>query len=618
MFKKAFLTVFALISLSLAGCGEAEDKIRIGSKNFGESRVLAEMMAAVVREQGLAVDGVVEYANTQTILEALKRGDIDAYPEYNGTGLVMLGQAPLTDGDAALARVKEVYEPLGISWRKRFGFANNYGLAMLPARVAELDVETMSDLAGISDQVTLGIEDDFDSRPLDGLTPMTQRYGFEFASVEEVSLSERGRLYDMLLDGEVDVIEVFTTDGQLADFGLTLLEDDLSFFPVYQATPVVRQDSLTAHPRLGEALDALGGTFDAAGMQELNRKVDLEGRSPGAVARDALARAGLVEAGAVEAEEPLKITAVPASAENELASDALRAARKAFSGRGVEVIANASPLDQVASGGSRLALVGTESFFDFSKPAPVRDNRFEALAAIGSNAIHLVSKGDTEGVSSLDQAKTIAVGPEGSASHRLGGVLIKGLGLSAELVPQPGGSVSDLVGAVAGDADVAVIPAPVGDRAVALAFSENVLRLLPVEGWSGGANLVRYPFLRATRVPANTYERQFAAIETLASQVVLAGPAPGIEASQIGEQGPGATAAPSLKPVPTSTVKALAASIEGAELIDPTLRLAAAFAPELPEPPAAMNPSADVSFLNIALVLLFVWVFWLYARPEYR
>ena len=104
------------------------------------------MMAALAEEQGLPVEGVVDYPSTQAILEALKRGDIDAYPEYNGTGLVMLGQNPISDGDAATARVKELYEPLGLSWRSRFGFANDYGLAMRPERAAELDIASMSEL----------------------------------------------------------------------------------------------------------------------------------------------------------------------------------------------------------------------------------------------------------------------------------------------------------------------------------------------------------------------------------------------------------------------------------------------------------------------------------------
>ena len=109
-------TAAVLATFALAGCGEDEGAIKFGAKNFGESRILAHMMAALAEQQGLPVHGVIDYPSTQAILEALKRGDIDAYPEYNGTGLVMLGQNPIADGDAATTRVKELYEPLGLSW----------------------------------------------------------------------------------------------------------------------------------------------------------------------------------------------------------------------------------------------------------------------------------------------------------------------------------------------------------------------------------------------------------------------------------------------------------------------------------------------------------------------
>ena len=107
-------------------------------------------------------------------MEALKRGDIDAYPDYNGTGLVMLGQNPVADGDEATARVKELFEPLGLSWLARFGFANNYGLAMRPERAAELSVGSMSELVSRAGTLSIGIEDDFERRPLDGFQPMTE------------------------------------------------------------------------------------------------------------------------------------------------------------------------------------------------------------------------------------------------------------------------------------------------------------------------------------------------------------------------------------------------------------------------------------------------------------
>ncbi|WP_299848436.1 glycine betaine ABC transporter substrate-binding protein [uncultured Roseovarius sp.] len=617
MFRSTFTLILAGVFM-LTGCSEEESSIRIGSKSFGESRILAHMMAAIATEQGLPVEGVVEYANTPAILEALKRGDIDAYPEYNGTGLVMLGQSPMADGDAATARVKEIFEPLGISWRERVGFANNYGLAMLPDRADELGLTTMTDLVARSSEVTLGIEDDFDERPLDGLSPMIQRYGFEFASVEQVPLADRGQLYDLLLDEKVDVIEVYTTDGQIADYGLVLLEDNLTFFPVYELAPIVRMSSLSEFPELGVALDALGGRFSDAEMQALNRKVDLEGRSPDAVARDALARLELISSGAVEAEDPLLIATSPILTDSEHAGTSLRAVRRAFVGREVAVEPSINPLQEVGNGNARLAMVGAESFFDISGPAPRRLNQFESVAAVGANVLHLIAKTETEAAQSLQDASALVVGTEGSSTYQLGLILKDALGLSADLIAIEASSATDLIAAIDDGSKVALVAAPLGIDAIEDAFDGAGLRLLPINGWTDGGNLVKYPFLRQTRIPGGTYGLQFTAIETLSSQVVLAGPAPVAVASTIGEQGPGATAAPSLKPVPSSTVKALAGGITNGEIVDPVLPIAVAFAPELPEPPAAMNPSADVSVLNILIVMMFVWIFWLYTRREVR
>ncbi len=617
MLRVLLITAFAAL-LGLTACSEEESGIRIGSKNFGESRIMAEMMVAIIEEQGLRVDGVVEYETTPMILEALKRGDIDAYPEYNGTGLVMLGQNPVADGDAATEQVKAVFEPLGIAWRERVGFANNYGLAMLPTRADELGAATMSDLSTVASDLTLGIESDFDNRPLDGLTPMTQRYGYGFGAVEEVSLDDRGQLYDMLLEGDVDVIEVYTTDGQLADYGLVVLEDDLGFFPVYELAPIVRADALAAHGGLGGALDALGGQITEDEIQTLNRRVELEGRSARAVARDFLARKGLISSGAVEAQDPLVIATSPYLADSAIANRALRAARRAYQGREVAVDATHDPLAAVATGEARMALVGAESFFDISKPSPVRDERFESVAAVGTNLIHLVSKTGDGGVSSLAAADEIAVGPEGSSSYELGMILKDGLDLKATLVPTESNSLDELMGALDGSANIVLLSVPAGTRGLIEQFDAGGLTLLPLKGWNTGPNLVKFPFLRSVRIPANTYALQLLPIDTLSSQVVLAGPALTTSGDAVGEQGPGATAAASLKPIPDSTMNAMAESMDGGMLVDPVLKTAAAFSPTLPEPPAPMNPSADVSILNLLITFVLIWLFWLYTRPEYR
>ena len=258
MYRHILIAVLAACLL-LTGCSQDNNTVKIGTKNFGESNILSHMIAILAKNQGLQVDGPVEYASTPAILEALKRGDIDAYPDYNGTGLVMLGQNAMSDGDKATSRVKELYEPLGLTWLPRFGFANNYGLAMRPERAKELGISTMSDLIARAGELKLGIEDDFQTRPLDGLTPMLSRYGMSFASIDVTKLDDRTQIYDKLLDGVVDVVEVYTTDGQIADYGLKVLADDLQFFPVYQAATLARADSLARFPDFGKAINALAG-----------------------------------------------------------------------------------------------------------------------------------------------------------------------------------------------------------------------------------------------------------------------------------------------------------------------------------------------------------------------
>ena len=127
---------------------------------------------------------------------------------------------------------------------------------------------------------------------------------------------------------------------------------------------------------------------------------------------------------------------------------------------------------------------------------------------------------------------------------------------------------------------------------------------------------MRFPFLREARISSGVYKGQFGAIDTLGTQLVLAGPAP-IAGDAVGDLGPSSIAV-SLSPISDVAVKALNDAIPGTLLIDPTVRQAAALAPQLPQPPADINPSADVSILSLAVVIFLVWVIWLYIRPQYR
>ena len=612
MFRKLAAAILAL-PLLLAACDEGEQKVKFGAKNFSESRILAEMMLALAEEQGVPVEGIVDYPTTQAILAAIKAGDIDVYPDYNGTGLVMLGQNPMTDGDAATQRVKELYEPLGLTWLSRIGFANNYGLALREDRAAELGVTKISDIVDQAGNLAIAIEDDFQARPLDGFVPLTDRYGMEFGTVDVVKLDDRAQVFDKVIDGDVDIAEVYTTDGQIAEYGLVLLEDDLGFFPVYEASPLARADALAAHPSLGPALESLAGKIDDATMQELNGRVDLEGRSPRAIARDALARMDLIDAGAVEARDPLMVAAEPSMANGDQSATVLRAVQRAFTGRDVQFKDAANPLEIVGAGEARLALVSADAFYDLSTPAPTRREEFEAVAVAGQNLIHLM--GPRADVKAAGDIKTLITGPEGSSSARIGGILVEGLGLGAELKPMEGDNAARIQAVKDGEGDGVLIMAPEGDSTVSDAMRTGGLRLLPLEGWNEGANLVRFSFLREARIAGGTYRGQGGPIETLRTQLVLAGVSPR-EGDIIGDQGPAAVAV-ELQPISGGAVKALNDALPDAR-IDPALPIAASLAPVLPQPAAPMNPASDISFLSLALVIFFVWLIWLLVRPEYR
>lgn len=608
MFNRITACLFA-VSLLLAGCAEDANTVKIGTKNFGESNILSHMIAILAKEQGLTVEGPTEYATTPAILEALKRGDIDVYPDYNGTGLVMLGQNPVADGDVAMERVKALYEPLGLTWLPRFGFANNYGLAMRAAHAKELGIGSISELVAKAGTMKIGIEDDFLSRPLDGLTPLLARYGMRFGSTDTVKLDDRAQLYDKLLDGGIDVAEVYTTDGQVAEYGLTILRDDLQFFPVYQAAALARADALSKHKNLGAAISALAGKIDADRMQALNGRVDIEGRSAASVARAALIDLGLIKGGTVTSEAPLIVASSASIAASDLATTALRASRRAFTGREVTIVTGGNPLEKVAGGEARMALVGADTFFDVSGAVPTRDDRFEAVAVVGQNVVHLIGRGGVKAI------KSLATGPDGSDSNRLAGVLLQGLGVSATLTPVATGTPEAVIETMtSGGADAALVIAPLGNRAISRLIDGVAFKILALDAWKEGANLVRYPFLREVRIPADTYRVQRQAVDTLGVQVLLAGMAP-VTGDAVGDQGPSAISS-TIAPIPDTTIKTLTGAIPGTLLVDPTLRQASALAPVLPSPPASINPAPDVSILNLAIFVMFIALFWLYGRPE--
>ena len=168
----------------------------------------------------------------------------------------------------------------------KFGFSNDYAIVMTNERAQELGVDAIGDLADLGVSLTFAVDDDFTKRPADGLPQLLRRYGITGVTTRTFPLGTAGKdkIISALLDGSADVAELFVTDGQIAEYNLVVLEDDLKFFPVYEVAPLVRSEALETFSKLSNVLGKLSGAITAADMQQMNKAVDLDAQTPASVA----------------------------------------------------------------------------------------------------------------------------------------------------------------------------------------------------------------------------------------------------------------------------------------------------------------------------------------------
>lgn len=613
--------VLVLAAFGLAACEEEAPILRVAGKNFTENMLMAEMMAQLAEREGITVQRAIPYGRSAEVFEALKQGKIDAYPEYNGTGLVYLGQPAMADGQAALARVRELYGPLELEWGESLGFSNDYVLVMRPEDARSQSIRTISDLTRLG-PLDIATDTDFLERPLDGLGAMTRRYGMATGTVLSYDLADGGKdeIVQALLDGDVKVAELFRTDAQIAAFDLAVLEDDLKFFPVYEPSPLVRKDAMARFPKLSGAMTLLKDQVSADAMRGLIAQVEQEGRSVGAVALDFLAEAGLVDETAQPAggAEPLKVALGGLDSLSGPAGRAVRAAKVVFPTRSIEVARAANPLDLVTAGEARLAVVGTESFYALEDGAAVLSSQAEALGVVGYRMAHVMTTGGGPG--SLADIKKLGVGEAGSASDRIARNVLSGLGVEGiQLISGESDDLKLQVEALSkGLVDAVFVMAPLGDTTILGIMEKGNYKLVPVDGWSDGNAPIRFSFLRPAKVPSGTYPGQGSAVETLLTQIVLAGPSS--QREEIGAQGPGTTGTAATQPIPADTVKKLAAALGSTEVVDPAAPVAAALRPALEDGPQPLVADLPTSVINLLAAGFVVWmVYLLFARaPKSR
>jgi osmoprotectant transport system permease protein len=245
--------------------------IRVGSKSFTESYILAEIAAQLVEEEGEArAERRVGLGGTGVTYRALESGAIDLYPEYTGTlARVILKDPSLSTADAMRVRLGS----RGLAISDPLGFANTYALAVRRDTAERLGLRTIGDLARHRD-LSAAFSSGFLERE-DGWPGLSRHYGLSLARVR---VMEHALTYRALTSGDVDVTDVFSTDGQLERLKLRLLEDDRHFFPDYSAVLVARREMVDRFPRTWARLrQRLEGRIDDRRMAGLNAQADVDG-----------------------------------------------------------------------------------------------------------------------------------------------------------------------------------------------------------------------------------------------------------------------------------------------------------------------------------------------------
>lgn len=283
------LLVVAMV-LALAACGKTENSknsaaVRIGSKDFTESLIVAEIYALALENAGCKVERKLNIAGS-VVHTAITSGEIDLYPEYTGTGLLSILQLPMdSDPDTVYETVKKAYdEQFKITWLDSTGINDRNGIAIRTDVAEQYGIYTMSDLQANADKLRVCSQGEFEYRE-DGLPGLAKVYGdFNFKSI---NVYDNGIKYQILASGEADVCPGYSTDAQLVNKDqFTYLKDDKGFWPPYYLAPIVRNEVLEANPKLAEVLNAVSAKLDTDTIVALNAKVDIDHREYDEVARE--------------------------------------------------------------------------------------------------------------------------------------------------------------------------------------------------------------------------------------------------------------------------------------------------------------------------------------------
>ena len=296
--NRVIAVIVLIVCIGIAGAAffrsQSKDTIHIATKPMTEQYVLGEMLDLLI-EQDTDLDVELTQGvggGTSNIQPAMESGEFDLYPEYTGTAWNMvLKQEGLYTEDLFDTMQQSYKDDYSMQWIGMYGFNNTYGLVVRREIAEQYGLHTYSDLSAVADQLVFGAEYDFFERE-DGYDALCDTYGLNFKTTMDMDI---GLKYQAINQGQIDVMVIFTTDGQLSASDVVVLEDDKQFYPSYLCGNVIRNEVLEEHPELEDVFQKLTGIISDSDMAEMNYAVETEGKEPRDVAEEFLASHDLLQ-----------------------------------------------------------------------------------------------------------------------------------------------------------------------------------------------------------------------------------------------------------------------------------------------------------------------------------
>jgi len=287
--------ILLIVAFLLSSCAPSHsNRVVIGSKNFTESLMLGELLAQLIESRThLKVERRFYLAGTYICQQAMLAGRIDLYPEYTGTALTaILKQKVSGDKEQVYLQVKREYESrFKFTLSPPFGFNDTFAMEIRGEDARRSNLKTISQSAQYTPHWQAGFGYEFNERP-DGYPGLAAAYGLHFAAPPRIM--DLGLLAPALKDHQIDMAAGNATDGLIPAFDLFVLQDDLHYFPPYEAVAVIREQTLQEHPEVADAVAALKDKISDQEMQKMNYALDGQHRDATDVAREFLRSKGLV------------------------------------------------------------------------------------------------------------------------------------------------------------------------------------------------------------------------------------------------------------------------------------------------------------------------------------